>query len=115
MPLTRFAMIVKGPGYQPQIHSSVLASVAFSTTVTCVSSLEQALTVARGLLQDGVQLIELCGGFSPDEAEQVHASIGGGVPVGVVRYSEVEQAHLSAMFGSPPAGGPTSSASAQAD
>jgi len=98
MPLTRFAIIVKAPGYDPELHRTALASPAFSTTVVGVSNFEQALMVATCLVQDGVQLIELCGGFSPEEAIKLHAGLSGKVPVGVVRYSPEEQEHLRALF-----------------
>src|SRR5688572_28547249 len=99
MPLSRFAMIVKAPGYDPAVHTASLSSSAFSTNVTCVSSFEQALGAAIALVQDGVQLIELCGGFTPEEADKLHIGIGGRIPVGVVRYSPEELTHLSMLFG----------------
>lgn len=99
MPLTRFAMIIRGPGYDPAIHRHVLDSGAFSTTVVCVASFEQALPVARELVDAGAQLIELCGGFSPEQASAMAEHLEGQVPVGVVRYSEEEQLHLAALFG----------------
>lgn len=99
MPLTRFAMIVKAPGYDPELHRASLSSPAFSTSVVGVSDYEHALSAAIDLMTAGVQLIELCGGFTPDEADQLHIGIGGKVPVGVVRYSAEEQEHLSVLFG----------------
>jgi hypothetical protein len=91
-------MIVKAPGYRPETHKALLASPAFSTNVVCVSDFEQALGAAAGLVQDGVQLIELCGGFTAQEAARLQVAIGGTVPVGVVRYSPEEQEHLAALF-----------------
>lgn len=79
-------------------HKAVLSSSAFTTTVVCVSSLEQALRAATEQVQQGVQLLEFCGGFTPEEASRLHADIGHEVPVGVVRYSAEELAHLSVLF-----------------
>ncbi|MBI4236851.1 MAG: hypothetical protein HY696_00360 [Deltaproteobacteria bacterium] len=101
MALTRFAMIIKGPGYNPAVHRVSLTSPEFTTIVVCVSSFEQALPVANELLQQGVQLIELCGGFTPDQASTLRASIGQRVPVGVVRYSVAEQQHLAVLLDNP--------------
>lgn len=92
-------MIVKAPGYDPSIHKASLASDVFSTDVICVSSLEQALGVAVALVRDKVQLIELCGGFTPAEADQLRDGIGGTIPVGLVQYSPEELKHLSLLFG----------------
>ncbi len=98
VPLLRFAMIVKAPGYDPKDHNALLSSPAFTTRVVCVSSLEQARDAAAALVREGVQLIELCGGFAPEEADQLHAHIDHQVPVGVVRYAPEELEHLSVLF-----------------
>ncbi|MBI4911719.1 MAG: hypothetical protein HY823_03185 [Acidobacteria bacterium] len=99
MTLTQFAMIVIGPGYDPVLHRAFIPSPAFSTTVVCVSSLEQAVQVAQALVRQGIQLIELCGGFLPEQAAFLHESVDRQIPVGVVRYSPEEQQQLSRLFG----------------
>lgn len=100
MKLTRFAMIIIGPGYDPAVHRTCLSSAArFSTTIVCVCSLEQAVSAAKELVQDNVQLIELCGGFTPEQASYLHEAIDEAIPVGVVRYSVEEQERLSRLFG----------------
>ncbi len=99
MPLARFAMLIRGPGYDPAIHRQVLDSGAFATTVVCMATFEQALPVARELVDSGIQLIELCGGFSPEQALKISEHLGGRIPVGVVRYAEDEQRRLAGLFG----------------
>ncbi len=101
MALTRFAMIIKGPGYDPSAHRAHLDSPVFATTVVCVSSFEQAVPVARELALEGIQLLELCGGFLPDQAAAIQEVVGSGVPVGVVRYTAEEREALAARFGKP--------------
>ena len=100
MTLSRFAMIIKGPGYDPSVHREEITSPQFSTTIVCVSSLEQAELAAQDLVDQGIQLIELCGGFSPDQASHLQISINSQIPIGVVRYTEEEQLELSKLFGS---------------
>jgi hypothetical protein len=101
MALTQFAMIIKGPGYDPALHHASILSPVFSTTVVCVSSFEQAIPVAKELVQQGIQLIELCGGFTPEQASSIHDSIDKQIPVGGVRYSSDEQRQLALLFGKP--------------
>lgn len=91
-------MIIKGPGYEPVIHRAFLNSAEFSTTVVCVCSVEQATSAAVDLRQQGIQLIELCGGFTPDQAAAIHLAVDRQVPVGVVRYTLEEQQHLAQLF-----------------
>jgi hypothetical protein len=98
MTLQRFAMIIKGPGYDPAVHRAQMASAHFSTDVICVSTVEQAFACAQQLVANGVQLIELCGGFSAENALALELSIGGRVPVGLVQYSAAQQLRLGALF-----------------
>lgn len=101
MTLTQYAMIIKGPGYDPVTSQATINSPFFSTTVVCVSSFEEAIFVASDLVKEGVQLIELCGGVTPEQADSLQASLGKHVPVGVVRYSSTGQKHLASLFGAP--------------
>ncbi len=98
MSLVKFAMIIKGPGYEPTVHRASLNSAEFSTTIVCVSNFDEAVSVAIELCQRGVQLIELCGGFTPEQASAIHRAVEMLVPVGVVRYSPDEQRHLAQLF-----------------
>ncbi|ATQ76783.1 hypothetical protein CR152_21380 [Massilia violaceinigra] len=91
-------MIIKGPGYAPAVHRASLNSPAFSTTIVCVSHFEEAISVAIDLQQSGIQLIELCGGFTQDEAASIHRSVDMQIPVGVVRYTPEQQEPLAQLF-----------------
>lgn len=97
--LKNFAFIVKAPGYMAETHHAELVSVDFSTQVIGVSNLGEAITSAQKLIQDGVQLIELCGGFSEDDAAELRLQTGHQVPVGVVVYSPEQAAELGDLFG----------------
>lgn len=99
MPLLRFAFIVKGPGYSPGEHRAELTSPQFSTRVVGVGDLVSAISVARELIDQGVQLIELCGGFSEDKAAELRQHTGNKVPVGVVVYTPEQAQELSRLFG----------------
>jgi len=48
----------------------------------------------------GIQLIELCDGFTPDQASAIHRALEMQIPVGVVPYTPVEQQHLAQLFAS---------------
>ncbi|MFN7663988.1 MAG: DUF6506 family protein [Inhella sp.] len=98
MPLSRFAFIVKAPGYSPNEHAVEISSEQFSTQVIGVSSLASAIQVAHQLVASGVQLIELCGGFSEDDAEQLRVHIERKIPVGVVAYSKEQAEELERIF-----------------
>lgn len=63
-----------------------MASSQFEMIVVGVSTPAQGAQVARSLVADGVQLIELCGGFGPGGTAAVLAAVEGAVPVGSVGY-----------------------------
>jgi hypothetical protein len=58
--------------------------------------------VARQLLAEGVELIELCGGFGGAGLASVIAAVDGRIPVGAVFYGVDASAGLQRLFGSKP-------------
>ncbi len=81
MALTRFGFIVTGDNF-----TQLQGTDRFKMTVVGVASPEQGIEVAKQMVKDGIQLIELCGGFSPVWAGKIIEAIGYAVPVGVVAY-----------------------------
>lgn len=73
-------------------------------TLVCVGvpSVADASTVARQLLADGVELIELCGAFGGAGLASVISAVDGRVPVGAVFYGVDASAGLQRLFGPKP-------------
>lgn len=73
-------------------------------TLVCVGipNVADAPEVARELVADGVELIELCGGFGGAGLASVTSAVSGRVPVGAVFYSVDASAGLQRLFGSKP-------------
>lgn len=97
MQLRNYGFIVKAPQYLPSKHTAVLESPVFRTIVVGVDSLDAACEAAKALVAEGVQLIELCGGFDEQESRAVIAAIQGAVPVGCIAYFP-EEAHKLEQF-----------------
>ena len=85
MQISRYAFIVKGPGYFAAEHAAEIRSQEFSTKIVGVSDFHAAIPVAQQLIADGIQLIELCGGFTEAEAEKLRRETGKKIPIGVVK------------------------------
>ncbi|MCG8673521.1 MAG: DUF6506 family protein [Pseudomonadales bacterium] len=81
MALTHFGFIVTGDNFE-----QMQGTEKFKMQVVGVSHPEQGIEVAKKMVESGVQLIELCGGFSPVWAGKVIEAINYAVPVGVVAY-----------------------------
>ena len=70
-------------------------------TLFCVGvpSVADAPEVARKLLAEGVEIIELCGGFGGAGLASVIAAVEGRIPVGAVFYGVEASAGLQRLFG----------------
>ncbi|WP_449433096.1 DUF6506 family protein [Pseudomonas putida] len=94
MAMQRYGFIFKAPGMQFLTHNGRLESDTFSATMCGVASAEEAVLVAQELLTLHVQLIELGGGFSEAEVEQIRAAIDDRIPVAAVQHSPQTQERL---------------------
>jgi hypothetical protein len=81
MGLSRFGFIVTGDDFTQEQGTEL-----FSMKVVGVKEVSQGIDVAKQMVAEGVQLIELCGGFSPVWAGKIIEAIDYAVPVGVVAY-----------------------------
>ena len=81
MALTKFGFIVTGDNF-----TQIQGTARFNMTVVGVAKPELGIEVAKQMVADGVQLIELCGGFRPVWAGKIIEEINYAVPVGVVAY-----------------------------
>lgn len=86
MSLKKFGFIVTGKGLSPDLHRSVMSSASFEMIAIGVSDASEGPRVARALLDEGVQLIELCGGFGAIWTARVIEAVEGKIPVGSVAY-----------------------------
>ncbi len=99
MKLSNYGFIMIDPSYTKEEKAS-LSSDVFKTTICCVQDIKMACESAKTLVNEGVQLIELCGAFKTGMPEQVIEAIEGKVPVGHMAYSEEERKKLVAFLNS---------------
>ncbi|BBB29474.1 DUF6506 family protein [Neptunomonas japonica] len=94
MALQRYGFIVKSNDLEMFKHHARLNSENFSMMVSGVSDVAQAEMVAQEMITKDVQLIELCGAFSAEDAQQIRDAINDHIPVGYVQYTDDERARL---------------------
>jgi hypothetical protein len=97
MPLSDFAFIVFGPDYSSE-STAIIQSDSLKTRIVGVDSLERAESAALELVEDGVQLIELCGWFGPKGAARIIEAVGDRVPVGFVGHGPDSVETLYKLF-----------------
>ena len=95
MKLNNYGFIVKAPGYHPEEQRAVIENGLFRTEVVGVNTIEQAIQVAEELIDNGIQLIELCGGVGEEDAKQVIDTLDVETPIGFVDFSATENSKLS--------------------
>jgi len=91
--LHRFGFIVTGDEF-----TQIQGTDKFRMKVVGVSRPEQGIAVAKAMVAEGIQLIELCGGFSPVWAGKIIEAIDYAVPVGVVAYGPESIDSMHALF-----------------
>ena len=98
MALTHWGFIYTAPGADPSGELTVAETARCRTVLVGVEKPEQGVDAARRLVAEGVQLIELCGGFGPVWAARIIKAIDGVVPVGSVGYGPETIDQLHAIF-----------------
>lgn len=88
MGLKHWAYIYLSPGFGTEAKktTTTVGRCRFDSVGIDITAKEKVLPVAKQLVADGVQLIELCGGFGPIWIARVNEAIQGAVPVGGVFY-----------------------------
>jgi len=98
MALTHFGFIYTAAGSAEDGNFTVVETGECRCVFVGVEKPEQGVAVAHRLVSEGVQLIELCGGFGPLWAGRVIEAIGGAVPVGSVGYGPEAVDQVHALF-----------------
>jgi len=88
MALKYWAYIFLSPGFDAKQHIRTMESNScrFKTVGIDITKKEQVIEIAKQLVTEGVQLIELCGGFGPQWITKVSEAIDGVIPIGGVFY-----------------------------
>ncbi|MFT5706787.1 MAG: hypothetical protein ACI9ES_001074 [Oceanospirillaceae bacterium] len=94
MALQKYGFIVKSPDLNLFTNHSQIATDNFNMMICGVPDAEHANYAAQEMLTKGVQLIELCGSFTAQEAQAIRDSIKDLVPVGFVQYTDDERARI---------------------
>lgn len=100
MALKFWAYIFLSPGFDPKKDSTTLDSgqTRFKAVGIDITQKEKVVAVAKELVKEGVQLIELCGGFGPLWVAKVIEATEGAVPVGTVVYGPEARKPLLDIF-----------------
>lgn len=94
-----WAFIFEAPETDPRTDRLVIERGGVRSTVVAIPEQSAVVQVAVDLVRDGVQFIELCGGFEPVWAGRIVEATGGAVPIGCVGYAGgASVAQLATIF-----------------
>lgn len=89
MALKYWAYIYLSPGFDPQkntLETQSSSGCRFKAIGIDMNQKQLAIDIAKQLVAEGVQMIELCGGFGPIWITKILEAIDAAVPVGGVMY-----------------------------
>jgi hypothetical protein len=96
------AFVFLAPQVDPKVHRTTVATPAVELTVVATNHYEEAVAVCKGLVEEGIAAIELCGGFGHVGAARIAEAVGDKAAVGVVRFDNhpgLEFKSGDALFG----------------
>ncbi|MHA7901294.1 MAG: DUF6506 family protein [Henriciella sp.] len=97
----RYLFLIKARGYDGEVRFTDLSNLKFQTTIACSSSFEKLLEACVDQVTAGIQVVELCGGFTNTEACLILERVGGTAAVGHVKFDKAGLAKLHQIgFGS---------------
>lgn len=100
MALKYFAYIYLSPGFTPEKNTVISENerCKFKAIGIDLHHKEKAIDIAKKLLNEGVQMIELCGGFGPIWIAKISEAIDYVIPIGSTAYGpEARQPMLDIM------------------
>ena len=97
MTLNNYAFFMIGAGYNPA-QIAQLKSEEFSTTVICIENIEMACEEAKKLVDQDIQLIELCGAFKGDMVDAVINAVDGKIAVGNMGMRDEERSKFKNLM-----------------
>ena len=86
--LSKYAFLVQHHSYNSKTQIAELKSEKFHTKIIGVSTAIEATVIILDLIKEGIQLVELCGGFSKDDKDRIKKEINYKIPIGLVNHDE---------------------------
>ncbi len=94
MVLRKYAFLIKASGYPPAGLRTTLPGDGFTSTIFASGDIDALVAEAMAMVAEGIQLIELAGGFSDEDYSRLEEAIGDAVPVGRVTFDAENAARL---------------------
>ena len=94
----KFAFILMGGHYIPEVHQSAFETENQITYICTVRNYEEALEKVDMLVSDGVGAIELCGAFGDEKAKEIIKRTNNKVVIGHVINEPTQEKLVQEFF-----------------
>lgn len=100
MQFKAFAFIFLTPGFSPETNTVTTEKEGyrFKAVGIDMNNKKNVISVAEKLVEEGYQMIELCGGFGPEWVHKVSVALDHKIPVGGVFYGPQFRQSLVDLF-----------------
>jgi len=96
--LKKAAFLFVFPDADSKKHRATVETPTLSLKIVGAKDFDDAVNVAKSLVEEGIQLIELCGGFGPVGTAKVIEAVGDEIPVASVSYGLDIAAKAAELF-----------------
>lgn len=96
--IKHYGFIVKSDNYDFHHDKTTMSTADFTTNTVGVSCDDDAILVAQKMIEDGVQVIELCGAFGAESADYIISCLDTNIPIGYVTFSKNENQKLERIL-----------------
>ena len=82
----KFAFMFLSPDGDPDKHKASVLTPSVEAYIVSAKNYEEAIKVAKKLVEEGIEAIELCGGFGHKGVVKIVDAVEGKIPVGAIRF-----------------------------
>lgn len=93
----KYAFIMNSGNLNPENYSAVYETEGSQYYFSAVSGMKMARELVRRLADDDFELIDLCGDFDEEKAEDLRKAAGDRTKVNYAKYKEEEQEKFNAL------------------
>lgn len=86
------------PDADQRKHRAKIETLTLSMAIVGVKDFDEAADVAKNLVKDGVQFIDLCSGYGPVGTAKVIEAVGDKIPVSAACFGIESAAKAAALF-----------------
>ena len=95
----KLAFLFMGPEYEPEKFTAKFEMPSKDTYIFSVRNFEEAVVLAKRLVEDGFGALEVCGAFGPELTKKLIEATGRKLAIGYVTHFPEDDDLFDSFFG----------------